>query len=147
MYCGKDCENRRTTIDSLAYRDFTVISTDGARTLSQLASGVPEDTEVCVFWADDGKPVSPNFLRDMVAPLNDNGTDMHLWSGNALAMPCSTLHAVGKGEFVFKVGSFLKLALLYLDATFASRGRRAHVAFSSTEKLAPMCAEPVGLPS
>ena len=147
MYHGEEPETRRNTIDSLDYPSFTVVRTDGAMTLSQLSSGVPEGTEVCVFWADDGKPIGPNFLREMVRPLNDSQMDMHLWSGNALAMPCSTLHAIGSGDFVFKVGAFLKLALLYLDASFASRGRRAHVTFSTTERLSPMSAEPVGLPS
>jgi hypothetical protein len=154
MYDGKDEKERLSAIYSLAYPEFDVVIADGKQTLLELGTHIPDDSEICVFWADDGKPVGPNFLREMVQPLtlDDDGAtsalpDMHLWSGNALAMTCGTFYDVGNDDFVFKTSSFMKMALRFLDASNSLRGRKAQVAFSSTERLAPMCAEPVGLPS
>jgi hypothetical protein len=120
----------------------------------ELGTHIADDAEICVFWADDGKPVGPRFLREMVQPLSQDDTgatsalpDMHLWSGNALAMTCGTFYDVGNDDFVFKTSSFMKMALRFLDASNSLRGRKAQVTFSSIERLAPMCAEPVGLPS
>ena len=153
IYEGSDTETRRGVIDALDYPAFDVIAAHpemGVRSLSELASSVPEESGICVFWADDGKPVSPHFLREMIQPLVAAGADMHLWSGNALAMFRATLHAVPEAEFVFRVDTFMKLTLIFLDAsvgTSSTPERRAHVAFSSTERLAPICAEPVGMVS
>jgi hypothetical protein len=153
LYEGTDQESRRSTIESLDYPDVYVIFSNGNRPLSELALCIPEDSELCVFWADDGKPIGPGFLRDMVRPLiatedgNKPNSDMHLWSGNALAMRRGKFCEVGVLDFVFKMNAFMKMALLLLDASYAVNGRRANVVFSTTEHLAPMCAEPVGLPS
>ena len=136
------------------YPEFDVVVSDGTQTLSELGAGLSDDTEICVFWADDGKPVGPNFLREMVQPLIQEGEndaaelpDMHLWSGNALAMTCGTFYDVGNDDYVFQKSTFMKMALRFLDASYNMRGRKAQVTFSSMEQLAPMCAEPVGLPS
>ncbi len=149
-----DAKARRSAIHSLDYPEFNVVIADGTQTLLELGTHIPDDSELCVFWADDGKPVGPNFLREMVQPLmlndDDAGSappDMHLWSGNALAMTCGTFYDVGNDDFVFKMSSFMKMALRFLDASYNLRGRKAQVTFSSIERLAPMCAEPVGLPS
>ena len=136
------------------YPEFDVIVSDGTQTLSELGAALSDDSEICVFWADDGKPVGPRFLREMVQPLSqdDEGDvaelpDMHLWSGNALAMTCGTFYDVGNDDYVFQKSTFMKMALRFLDASYNMRGRKAQVTFSSMEQLAPMCAEPVGLPS
>jgi len=154
IYDGTDAIARRASIHSLDYPEFNVVIADGTQTLLELGTHIPDDSELCVFWADDGKPVGPNFLREMVQPLtqeeDEAGSaqpDMHLWSGNALAMTCGTFYDVGNDDFVFKTSSFMKMALRFLDASYNLRGRRAKVTFSSMERLAPMCAEPVGLPS
>jgi hypothetical protein len=158
MYNEADPDARRTVIESMDYPEFSIVVANGTQPLSELGAHIPDDSEICVFWADDGKPVGPGFLREMVLPLNvgdnagDNGAnspqpDMHLWSGNALAMTCGTFYDVGNDDFVFKRGAFMKMALRFLDASFNLHGRRAQVTFSSMERLAPMCAEPVGLPS
>jgi hypothetical protein len=154
MYDGKDEKERLSVIYSLAYPEFDVVIADGTQTLLELGTHIPDDSEICVFWADDGKPVGPNFLREMVQPLTLDDDDassalpeMHLWSGNALAMTCGTFYDVGNDDFVFKTSSFMKMALRFLDASKNLHGRKAQVAFSSIERLAPMCAEPVGLPS
>ena len=154
MYDGEDAKGRLSSIYSLDYPEFNVVIADGTQTLMELGTHIADDSELCVFWADDGKPVGPKFLREMVQPLTLDGTDaasalpdMHLWSGNALAMTCGTFYDVGNDDFVFKTTSFMKMALRFLDASNSLRGRKAQVTFSSIERLAPMCAEPVGLPS
>ena len=154
VYDGEDAKTRLSSIYSLDYTEFDVVTADGTQTLLELGTHIPDDSEICVFWADDGKPVGPNFLREMVHPLtldDDDASsalpDMHLWSGNALAMTCGTFYDVGNDDFVFKMSSFMKMALRFLDASYNLRGRKAQVTFSSMERLAPMCAEPVGLPS
>ena len=150
---GDDSRSRLKSIESLDYPDFKVVVAHGTETLLELGMQIPDDSEICVFWADDGKPVGPNFLREMAQPLIENDEshaslpDMHLWSGNALAMTCGTFYDVGNDDFVFKMSSFMKMALRFLDASHTLHGRKAQVTFSSMERLAPMCAEPVGLPS
>jgi hypothetical protein len=154
MYEGDDAKSRLASINSLDYPGFNIVIANGTQTLLELGTHIADDSEICVFWADDGKPVGPNFLREMVQPLTQGDgsaslslPDMHLWSGNALAMTCGTFYDVGNDEFVFKTNSFMKMALRFLDASNSLRGRKAQVTFSSVERLAPMCAEPVGLPS
>lgn len=150
IYDGADAESRRAVIDTFDYPEVELIPVQGKQSLAHLISRVSEDSDICVFWADDGKPVSPHFLSEMVQPLREAGADMHLWSGNALALSRARLHSVPEGEFVFKVDTFMKLTLMFLDAGIGSVGapeRRAHVAFSSTERLAPMCGDPVGMVS
>src|SRR5678815_514391 len=97
MYEGEDSANRLKSIESLDYPDFTVVVARGTQTLLELGTHIPDNSEICVFWADDGKPVGPNFLREMTQPLlldsetaSSRMPEMHLWSGNALAMTCGT---------------------------------------------------------
>jgi len=147
MYQGRDAENRLKAIEALDYPHVHVIKPEPTHSLEHLTVQISADSEICVFWADDDKPVSSDFLRRMVEPLVAEGSvraAMHLWSGNAVAMPRTALDAVQIGEFQILGDSFMKLALLFLDVGSAVQGMRSHVAFSSTERLAPMCAEPVG---
>jgi hypothetical protein len=147
MYEGREKETRREAIEALDYPHLDVISPENTDSLDHVAELMASDSEVCVFWADDDKPVSPDFLQRMVRPLLAEGparAEMHLWSGNAVAMPRAALQKVQEGEFRILGNSFMKLALLFLDVGSAAHGVRAHVAFSSTEHLAPLCAEAVG---
>jgi hypothetical protein len=147
MYQGRDPEARRKALADLDYPAVDVIRPEPTHSLGHLSGMMAPDSEICVFWADDEKPVSPDFLRQMVEPLLARGASraaMHLWSGNAVAMPRSAVEAVQIDGFQILGNSFMKLALLFLDVGSAAQGLRAHVAFSSTERLAPMCAEPVG---
>jgi hypothetical protein len=147
MYEGREKDARREAIETLDYPHLDVISPEKTDSLDHIAELMASDSEVCVFWADDDKPVSPDFLQKMVKPLLAEGAsraEMHLWSGNAVAMPRAALQKVQEGEFRVLGNSFMKLALLFLDVGSAAQGVRAHVAFSSTEHLAPLCAEPVG---
>jgi hypothetical protein len=147
MYEGSDLEGRRKTIDTLDYPDFEVITPDEAQSLEHLTELMSPDSEVCVFWSDDAKPVGPDFLERMVRPLYGEGraaTVMHLWSGNAVAMRRAGLESVQRGIFRLVGNSFMKLAIFFLEVGSEVRGVRAQVTVSSTEQLAPLCREPVG---
>jgi hypothetical protein len=147
MYEGREKEARREAVEALDYPHWEVISPGRTDSLDQVAGLMTADSEICVFWADDEKPVPPDFLQKMVQPLLAEGrarADMHLWSGNAVALPRAALQKVQEGEFRMMGNSFMKLALLFLDVGSAAQGVRAPVAFSSTERLAPLCAEPAG---
>ena len=82
-------------------------------------------------------------IADGTQTLMELGTHI----ADALAMTTGTFYDVGNDDFVFKTSSFMKMALRFLDASNSLHGRKAQVTFSSIERLAPMCAEPVGLPS
>ena len=147
MYQGRDPENRWKALTELDYPSVDLIRPEATFSLEHLTGMMSPDSEICMFWADDEKPVRPDFLRQMVEPLvTEEGqrAAMHLWSGNAVAMPRTALQTIQIGDFQILGSSFMKLALLFLDVGSAVQGVRAHVAFSSTERLAPMCAEPVG---
>ena len=139
---GLDPNERRETISGLDYPEVEVITPDREHPLNRLSDLMSPDSEVCVFWSDDGKPVGPTFLKQMVQPLLGVGLDppalMHLWSGNAVAMRRDALESVQKGIFRLVGGSFMKLAIFFLEVGSESRGVRAQVAFSSTEDLAPL---------
>jgi hypothetical protein len=147
MYEGQDIDDRRKTVLALEYPDIEVINPDNEYPLEHLVELMSEDSEVCVFWSDDGKPVSSDFLKLMVEPLlrhNEPPILMHLWSGNAVAMRREALEAVQKGMFRVVGSSFMKLAIFFLEIGSEVRGTRSQVVVSPTEKLAPLCAEHIG---
>ena len=147
IYEGDDLETRRNTITTLGYPDVEVITPDTTHPLDQMSELMSPDSEIVLFWADDGKPVGPDFLQQMVRPLIAQGDPpalMHLWSGNAVAMRRAGLESVQKGIFKLVGNSFMKLAIFFLEVGSEERGARAQVVVSSTEQLAPLCAEPVG---
>src|SRR5215510_3179378 len=147
MYEGDDPERRRQIVSALEYPDVEVISPDKGYPLNQLTGLMASDSEVCVFWSDDGKPVGPDFLRQMVRPLlasADPSAMMHLWSGNAVAMRKAALESVQKGIFRLVGNSFMKLAIFFLEVGSESRGARAQVVVSTTEQLVPLSGEPFG---
>lgn len=147
MYEGQDLDDRRKTVLGLEYPDVEVINPDTEYPLEHLIDLMSEDSEICVFWSDDGKPVSAEFLKLMVEPLlkqNEPPILMHLWSGNAVAMRREALEAVQKGMFRVVGSSFMKLAVFFLEIGSEVRGTRSQVIVSPTEKLAPLCAEHIG---
>ena len=147
MYEGDDVEERRKVIAALDYPGFEIVSPDRGYPVDQLADLMAIDSEVCVFWSDDGKPVGADFLRLMVRPLlgsDQASTLMHLWSGNAVAMRKAALESVQKGIFRLVGNSFLKLAIFFLEVGSESRGVRSQVVVSSTEQLVPLSGEPLG---
>src|ERR1043165_9695370 len=117
MYQGRNPERRRKAIAALHYPQIEVIKPESSHSLARLAGLMSPDSEVCLFWADDDKPVSPTFLLQMVEPLVAEGSlraAMHLWSGNAVAMPRSALQAVQSSDFRLLGNSFMQLAVLFL---------------------------------
>ena len=129
----------------MKYPGFEVILADQLKTVRDLVQAISGASEVCVFWADDDKPIVGDFLERMVAPLND-GTGLHLWSGNAMAVRYAVVRTRGSGEFVFNGRSFLKVMLPFLESVRVP-GTRSQLALSSIERLAPLCTDPVGIPS
>jgi hypothetical protein len=147
LYEGEDLDERRKSVVALDYPDVEVISPDKGYPLEHLADLMSPESEICVFWSDDGKPVGADFLKLMVRPLLSNGQApplMHLWSGNAVAMRREALESVQKGIFRLVGNSFLKLAIFFLEVGWETRGARSRVVVSSTEELAPLCGEHYG---
>jgi hypothetical protein len=99
---------------------------------------------------DDDKPVSRNFISEMTRPLiagEDFRAVMHFWSGNAISLPKTLLDSAGFHSDGSNVQSLLKLLLPVLDAGDKGPNGRLHLAFSSTERLAPLSMDVVGFPS
>src|SRR5688572_18949469 len=110
-----------------------MISGEKIRTLRELDSCIPAESDVCVFWVDDGQPIGEDFLRRMVQPLVESGpsrASMHLWSGHALALPRTAVRARGDAGFVMTASPPMKLPLMLLDVNTARPGFPTHVAFS-----------------
>ena len=147
IYDGDDLDDRRKAVEALDYPEVDVISPDKSYSLEHLADLMTTDSEVCVFWSDDGKPVGSDFLKLMVRPLlvdERSPTLMHLWSGNAVAMRRPALESIQKGIFRLVGNSFMKLAIFFLEVGSESRGARNQVVISTTEQLVPLSGEPFG---
>jgi hypothetical protein len=146
LYEGEDVDDRRKAVLALDYPDFNIVIPDRNHPLDQLTELTSPDAEVCIFWADDGKPVGMDFLKLMVRPLvgNEPSAVMHLWSGNAVAMKKSALETVQKGMFRLVGNSFMKLAIFFLEVGSESRTVRSQVLVSTTEQLVPLSGEPYG---
>ena len=150
MYRGKDASARKSEIQAFDYPDFTVIEVEQDRPWSQTVRAIPAETEVCIFWIDDDKPVGRVFLKEMTQPLanKDLRAVMHYWSGNAFSLPKSMLDAFSlTQDNPATVPSLLQLLLPVLDAAEPRPQGRIHLAFSSTERLAPLSMDAVGFPS
>jgi hypothetical protein len=147
IYLGSDSKARSEAISSLDYPGVEILIPQATQTLAEICELVSPDTEICAFWADDDKPVGRKFLQDLVNPLTLDGESraaMHLWAGNALAVPRTALVNARETQLQFVINSFMRLALSFLDVGSAEFGIRSQVFFSSTERLAPLCADPVG---
>ena len=144
-YEGRNKEARLQAIAALKYPGFEIIEAERVKAASDLIGAISPSSEVCVFWADDDKPIASDFLNKMIQPLN-SATAIHLWGGNALAVNATRVRDLTGGEFIFTGRSFLKVMLPFLEGRARTPGARSHVALSSTERLAPLCIDPVGLP-
>jgi hypothetical protein len=150
MYQGKNAPARLAQIKSFDYPEFEVIDAGKNGEWSRAIQAVSARTEVCIFWVDDDKPVGKDFLQQMTRPLiasEDLRAMMHFWSGNALSISKTMLDASPIEDNQTGVQSLLRLLLPVLDVTEKRPRGRVHLAFSSTERLAPMSMEPVGSPS
>ena len=150
MYQGKDAPARRGEIECFDYPEFEIIEVAKDRPWSQAVRAIPGETEVCIFWVDDHKPVGRGFLKDMTKPLANKALQavMHYWSGNAFSLPKDMLDAFSlTQDHPAAVPSLLQLLLPVLDAAEPQPNGRIHLAFSSTERFAPLSMDPVGFPS
>jgi hypothetical protein len=150
MYQGKDPAVRRLEIERFDYPDFQVFEVGKDRAWARAVKAVPERVDVCVFWIDDGKPVGKDFLREMIQPLanKDLHAVMHYWSGNAFSIPRHMLDAFSlTQDNPATVPSLLQLLLPVLDAAEPRPSARIHLAFSSTERLAPLTVDVPGFVS
>jgi hypothetical protein len=150
FYRGKDASARKREIENFDYGDFEVIEVNEARPWSHAIKAISDETEVCIFWVDDDKPVSKSFLKEMTQPLANQELRavMHYWSGNAFSLPKDMLNAFSlTQDNPSAVPSLLQLLLPVLDTAEPQLNGRIHLAFSSTERLAPLSMEPVGFPS
>lgn len=141
MYQGKNAAARREEIGTFDYPNFVIVDT---------VRDIPAKTDLCVFWMDDEKPVARNFIDEMTKPLiagEDFRAVMHFWAGNAISLPKKMLDATPIEDEKSGANSLLKLLLPLLDVTEKGPSGRVHLAFSSTERLAPLSMEPVGFPS
>ena len=150
MYQGKDVSVRKKEIERFDYPEFEVIEVGSDRPWSQTVKAIPDKTDVCIFWVDDDKPVGRDFLKEMTRPLanKDLQAVMHYWSGNAFSLPKNMLDAFSlTQDNPAAVPSLLQLLLPVLDATEPRPNGRIHLAFSSTERLAPLSMDAVGFVS
>ena len=141
MYRGKDAATRRAEVEGFDYPNYKVVECVG---------DVPVNTDLCIFWIDDDKPVTKNFITEMASPLitgEDFRAVMHFWSGNAISLPKSMLDSAELPAENGNVQSLLRLLLPVLEVTEKGPNGRLHLAFSSTERLAPLSGDVVGIPS
>jgi len=147
LYEGADVEDRRKAVSLLDYPVVDLVMPDRNHPLDQLTDLMSPDSEICMFWSDDGKPVGADFLKMMVKPLiggEPSSALMHLWSGNAVVLRRVALDAVQKGMFRLVGNSFMKLAIFFLEVGSESRGVRSQVVVSTTEQMVPLSGEPYG---
>src|SRR5581483_10928644 len=74
MYQGKNAATRRTELETFDYPNFEIV---------EKIEDIPPDTDLCVFWMDDDKPVTKTFIKEMTQPLilgDDFRAVMHFWS-------------------------------------------------------------------
>lgn len=150
MYQGRNPLARRSTIEEFAYPDFELIEVGREGAWTRALQAIPARAEVCVFWVDDDKPIGRDFLEQMTKPLvaeKDLRAVMHFWSGNALSVSKDMLDGSSIEDDHSSIQSLLKLLLPVLDSAEKPPHGRLHIAFSSTERLAPLSMEPVGFPS
>ncbi len=150
MYDGNDPAARRKEIEAFDYPKFQIVAVGKDRSWARAVKDVSEDADVCVFWMDDGKPVSRSFLQEMIRPLTNKDLHavMHYWSGNAFSIPRHMLAAFSRTQdHPAAVPSLLQLLLPVLDAAEPRRTGRIHLEFSSTERLAPLSVDVPGFVS
>lgn len=141
IYQGKNAALRRAELEAFDYPNFNIVDN---------FEQVLPDTDICIFWMDDDKPITKSFIREMVQPLvagEDFRAVMHFWSGNAISLPKTMLDSANIDNGHGAVQSLLRMLLPVLDVSDKGPSGRVHLAFSSTERLAPLSMDAVGFPS
>jgi hypothetical protein len=149
MYAGKDPEARRKQIEEWNYPKLAIVKVDRRTGWNHAVQDVAPQTDICIFWLDDDKPVGRDFLSQMTRPLTSGGDFspvMHFWSGNAISVLKKTIDSSPLRDD-YPGSSLLSLLVPMLDHTDKGPSGRVHLALSSIERLAPLSMEPVGFPS
>jgi hypothetical protein len=149
-YQGKNANARREQLEALEYPHFEILPVPLGEGWCRAIRSVPDTTEICVFLTDDEKPIGKDFIEQMTRPLiagKDLRAVMHFWSGNAMSIPKQMLDATPIEDDQPGIHSLLKLLMPAIDVAERQPNGRVHVAFSSTERLAPLSMEPVGFVS
>ena len=149
MYRGGNAALRRQQISQWNHGDFELVEVNPNLGWGHAIQSVPDETDICVLWSDDHKPIGPDFLREMTNPLisgEDFGAAMHFWSGNAVSVLKTVLDDMPINDTQPGSQSLLKIIVQMLDTVDKGPNGRVHLALSSTEKLAPLSMEPVGYP-
>jgi hypothetical protein len=147
MYRGANAAMRREQISQWKGKNFELVEVNPGLGWGHAIQSVRDQTDICVLWSDDDKPVGPDFLREMTQPLisgEDFGAAMHFWSGNAVSVVKSVLDEASINDVQPESQSLLKIIVQMLDTVGRGPNGRVHVALSSTERLAPLSMEPVG---
>src|SRR5579864_2989241 len=87
MYRGDNAALRREQISQ--WGEFALIDVDPELGWDHAIRSVASETDICIFWSDDEKPVGRDFLRQMIQPLtstDDFSPTMHFWAGNAVSV-------------------------------------------------------------
>jgi hypothetical protein len=150
MYQGKDVLRRKSEIENFDYPSFELVEVGKNRSWSGAVRDVSDKADVCIFWVDDDKPISRTFLREMTQPLTNKNLHavMHYWSGNAFSLPRHMLETFSlTQDNPAAVPSLLQLLLPVLDSAKPESNGRIHLAFSSTERLAPLSMDAIGFVS
>jgi len=129
MYQGNDSAARKQEVAAFDYPNFELIEVGKERTWARAVKDISENTDVCVFWIDDGKPVTRHFLKEMIQPLanKDLHAVMHFWSGNAFSLPRHMLDVFSlTQDNPAAVPSLLQLLLPVLDSNEPRQTERPH---------------------
>jgi hypothetical protein len=148
MYRGGNAATRREQICQWNV-DFELVEVDPNLGWGHAIKSVPNETEICILWSDDDKPVGSDFLRQMTQPLaseEDFGAVMHFWAGNAVSVLKTVLDEGSVKDAPSESHSVLRLLVEMLDTVEKGPNGRVHLALSSTERFAPLSMEPVGFP-
>jgi hypothetical protein len=149
MYRGGNATTRREQICQWNDADFELVEVDPKLGWGHAIQSVPSETEICILWSDDDKPVGRDFVRQMTQPLTsgeDFSAVMHFWAGNAVSVLKTVLDEASINEAESGSQSVLRLLVQTLDTVDKGPNGRVHLALSSTERLAPLSMEPVGFP-
>ena len=147
IYKGEDRPDRRQQIEALDYPEFEIIEVPPHSSWSEQLQIASPSSQLYVFWCDDGKPVSNDFLLEMTRPLcaeSASRAKIHFWSGNALSIPSEVMTQTFVQECAGE-SSLMRLIIPVIEA-LAGPQEPVHIAFSSLERLAPLQMDPVGYP-
>lgn len=144
LHLGKNHPERLEQIRQFDYRNYKTVEIHPGP-VDASSPDQDRNADLCLFWADDDKPVGANFLREMVRPICEAHPDpvIHYWEGNALCLP-RTLLGEKKAPFTSRQMDLMRLLAPALESGRGNPDKRVRIIFSSSEKLAPLSMEPMG---